>query len=85
MHKREIPINIPPWLKLKALEYLKTVKTKQNLFHESVYSGNQRLQPENFMCDSCYLWVTCLEEYGQHIVDINLSGVAEELWVVQCP
>lgn len=61
------------------------MKTKQNLFHESAYSGNQRLQPENFMCDSCYLWVICLEDYCQHIVDINLSGVAEELWVAQCP
>lgn len=34
----------------------KTAKTKQSLFYESDHSGNQRLQPENFMCDSSVLF-----------------------------
>lgn len=58
------------------------VKTKQSLFHERVYSGNQQLQPENFKCDS-QLSLGYL--FRRIIVNINLSGVAEELWVVQCP
>lgn len=53
---------------------------------KSDHSGNQRLQPEKrHVWLLSYLWMTCLENYCQHIVNINLREVAEELWVEQCP